>query len=113
MVGNTRCVPKMIKLEPVRSHGTATVWSGSGTGMWWKISRAYCRRYAGSWKSPSPPWGAERVGVRWGIVADKTHLTLPIAAAMGPLSLPPRAGGEGEKAHRIHVRQGADRQSGG
>jgi hypothetical protein len=40
-----------------------------------------------------PP--AERAGVRWGRHRSSTHLTLPIAAAMGPLPLPPRAGGEG------------------
>ena len=46
--------------------------------------------------SPSPPLGAERVGVRWGIpenlinkrFSGSSHLTLPIACAMGPLPFP-------------------------
>ena len=29
------------------------------------------------------------------------HLTLPVAAATGPLPLPPQAGGEGEIARRL------------
>ena len=46
--------------------------------------------------TPSPPLGAERVGVRWGdsrAVAD-THLTLPTAARRVP-SLSALQGGEG------------------
>src|SRR6266436_3670045 len=57
----------------------------------------------------SPPLGAERAGVRWGIShRRRAHLTLPIADAMGPLplrpgaeralsdALPPRPRGRGE-----------------
>ena len=54
--------------------------------------------------SPSPPLGAERVGVRWGsgrsVVAGVAHLTLPVAESTGPLPLPPQAGGEGKIARR-------------
>src|SRR2546423_1069365 len=41
-------------------------------------------------QTPSPPLGAERVGVRWGIPEHqpRTHLTLPALRA-GPLPLPP------------------------
>jgi hypothetical protein len=47
--------------------------------------------------APSPPPGAERVGVRWANpLAAAAHLTLPVAKATGPLPLPPK-GGEGEK----------------
>jgi uncharacterized protein (TIGR02118 family) len=49
--------------------------------------------------SPSPPLGAEKVGVRWGRPAPDrgaAHLTLPIACALGPLPLPAQAGGEGQ-----------------
>ena len=48
---------------------------------------------------PSPPPGAERVGVRWGIACANhgiARLTLPVAGATGPLPLPPQAGGEGK-----------------
>jgi ATP-dependent helicase Lhr and Lhr-like helicase len=49
--------------------------------------------------SPSPPLGAERVGVRWGEPQaandGATHLTLPALQA-GPLPLPPQVGGEGQ-----------------
>jgi hypothetical protein len=45
---------------------------------------------SGGPSSPSPPLGAERVGVRWGErrLAGVTHLTLPVADATGPLPLP-------------------------
>src|SRR5437762_4401149 len=43
--------------------------------------------------SPSPPLGAERVGVRWGI-CGAAHLTFP-SLRDGP-SLSPLKGGEGE-----------------
>ena len=47
--------------------------------------------------SPFPPWGADRVGVRWGEpqtpIGGTTHLTPPS---------PPQAGGEGQKAPEIH-----------
>jgi len=45
--------------------------------------------------APSPPPGAERVGVRWGIpeTPEHSHLTLPLLRD-GPLPLPPM-GGEG------------------
>jgi hypothetical protein len=42
---------------------------------------------------PSPPLGAERVGVRWGSPPGNTHLTLPPLARRAPLS--PPMGGEG------------------
>src|SRR6266404_2025794 len=48
--------------------------------------------------NPSPPLGAERVGVRWESRVPNsrtTHLTLPAQRA-GPLPLPPQAGGEGQ-----------------
>src|SRR5271169_3090824 len=48
---------------------------------------------------PWGPWGAERVGARWGAPVPRcgtTHITLPIAHTMGPLPLPPPAGGEGK-----------------
>src|SRR6266851_7166950 len=53
--------------------------------------------------SPSPPLGAERVGVRWGASGcGVAHLTLPIAHATGPLPLPPQSGGEGKRsANRV------------
>src|SRR5256885_11658372 len=40
--------------------------------------------------SPSPPLGAERVGVRWGIpeILPSAHLTFP-RLRRGPLPLPP------------------------
>jgi hypothetical protein len=47
--------------------------------------------------SLSAPWGGESRGEVGG---GRTHLTLPIAGAMGPLPLPPQAGGEGEAAWR-------------
>ncbi len=41
-------------------------------------------------RAPSLPLGAERVGVRWGVFrSPHSHLTLPIAEAMGPFPLPP------------------------
>jgi hypothetical protein len=45
--------------------------------------------------TPSPPSGAERVGVRWGMLgaSSETHLTFP-PLRVGPLPLPPM-GGEG------------------
>jgi hypothetical protein len=51
--------------------------------------------------SPSPPSGAERVGVRWGLPLLQTTVTQPTSPspslkAMGPLPLPPQAGGEGK-----------------
>src|SRR5689334_5020488 len=51
--------------------------------------------------SPSPPLGAERAGVRWGIPSDAgAHLTLP-SLRDGPLPLPPE-GPEGRRgiSHR-------------
>jgi hypothetical protein len=49
--------------------------------------------------SPSPPRGAERVGVRWGyrkpeLRQDPPHP--PHRFTTGPLPLPPQAGGEGK-----------------
>jgi 3-deoxy-manno-octulosonate cytidylyltransferase (CMP-KDO synthetase) len=47
--------------------------------------------------SPSPPLGAERVGVRWGEPRSRTedtHLTLPARSRRAPPS-PPSKGGEG------------------
>ena len=45
--------------------------------------------------TPSPPLGAERVGVWWGMLgaSRETHLTFP-PLRVGPLPLPPK-GGEG------------------
>jgi ATP-dependent Lhr-like helicase len=55
--------------------------------------------------SPSPPLGAERVGVRWGSQAadaPATHLTLP-ALRTGPLPLPTQAGGEGQSVAPLWI----------
>ena len=53
--------------------------------------------------SPSPPLGAERVGVRWGKpqppIGGATHLTLP-RLRRGPLPLPPRAE-RGKKTNHV------------
>ena len=50
-------------------------------------------------ETPSPPQGAERVGVRCGISlrAAAAHLTLPVADATGPLPLLPK-GRRGQKS---------------
>jgi hypothetical protein len=51
--------------------------------------------------SPSPPVGAERVGVRWGSRRSEERRDPPhppIASAMGP-SLSPASGRRGRKAH--------------
>jgi hypothetical protein len=51
--------------------------------------------------SPSPPLGAERVGVRWGSPVTNsgaTHLTLPAQPRRAPPS-PPASGRRGARAH--------------
>src|SRR5690348_5476285 len=56
---------------------------------------------------PSPPLGAERVGVRWGEpqapIGGTTHLTLP-RLRRGSLPLPLK-GGEGQKRRKHTARE--------
>ena len=88
-------------LEGLGEEVRRRVLDTSGIWLEWEIERIG-RPIAMSERtnSPSPPLGAERVGVRWGSPGSEprrlTHLTLPIAYAMGPLPLPPQAGGEGK-----------------
>jgi hypothetical protein len=55
--------------------------------------------------SPSPPLGGGEGRGEVGGLCGVAHLTLPIANAMGPLPLPPQAGGEGNFAVIVLRRQ--------
>jgi hypothetical protein len=63
--------------------------------------RSNCTVGGGPGHSLSAPGG----GVGRGVVGEgrrAAHLTLPVAAATGPLPLPPQTGGEGDFAGRIN-----------
>src|SRR5437588_10526783 len=66
----------------------------------------------GSYITPSPPVGAERVGVKWGIPERLPTPTSPShRCAMGP-SLSPLEGGEGQEPSS-HDRAAVDRGAAG
>jgi ATP-dependent Lhr-like helicase len=85
----------------VEESQRAPAWSN-----WFKELAADKRVARLSANSPSPPLGAERVGVRWGEPqasdGGATHLTLPAQRA-GPLPLPPQAGGEGQSVPPLWI----------